>query len=163
MSTIDVAQLEEQKVVDLLEVGEIDEAGKSVHARSHSDTSSPKRVKQEDSSVHSDELSSSHPSEGDSASIASEDDGPEESEPSAEEAAEEVYEHAYQDEGLIKALHQGLIALKAGLTRKAETFSESYTFFKIDDEITDDFVGWVCENFIDWEKFEAREKLESQE
>ena len=161
---IDTAAQDEQKVVDAMELGEIPETGKPSRAHSHEESSSPKRQrKDEDSSVHSDQLSSSE-SDGSISSGVSDNDAPESvSEPADDTPAEEIYEHAYQDEGLVQALHQGLIALKASLTRKAANFEHAYTFFKVDEEVTDDFVGWVCENFIDWEKFAPSEEEKSKE
>lgn len=110
-------------------------------------SSSPKRQRREDSSVHTEDLPEDDPASGDELSAASSNDGPSGSEPSLEEG--ELPEEILDDDGLRLAVKQGLTAFKASLTRKSAQFARPYKLVKIDDDHVEDLFHWVIENLID--------------
>lgn len=110
------------------------------------EASSPKRVRRDDSSVHTEDLPEDDPASGDDLSAASSNDGPSGAEPSLEEG--ELPEELLDDDGLRLAVRQGLIAFKASLTRKSAQFARPYKLVKIDDDHVEDLFHWVIENLI---------------
>lgn len=73
-----------------------------------------------------------------------------------QDADDDVANLAYEDSEFFEACKKGLSALKGRLTKamNADKFDYIYPFYKIDDDLADDFVSWCAENMIDWEKFE---------
>lgn len=115
-------------------------------ASSQEASSSPKRQRRDDSSVQTEDLPEDDPASGDDLSAASSNDGPSGSEPSLEEG--ELPEELLDDAGLLAAVRTGLIAFKAGLTRKSAQFARPYKLVKIDDDHVEDLFHWVIENLI---------------
>ena len=116
-----------------------------------------KRVKKLDESFSPAEESSS--SEEGEISAASDSDEPIEDPKLFDGAAaddDDVQNLAYEDSEFFEACKKGLSALKGRLTKamNADKFDYIYPFYKIDDDLADDFVSWCAENMIDWEKFE---------
>lgn len=116
-----------------------------------------KRVKKLDESFSPESESSSSSEEGE-LSAASDNDEPIE-DPKLFEGHDEdddVANLAYEDSEFFEACKKGLSALKGRLTKamNADKFDYIYPFYKVDDDLADDFVSWCAENMIDWEKFE---------
>lgn len=144
----------------------IDASPKRAASQSESESESPKRQKvDEDSSVCSEDLPSTHASDGDDESAASSNDKPPtESEGSA---ADESPDQAYEDEELRETLARGLSNLKALLTRNKKHFAMPYIFYSTSGEdgkeLQEEFIQWAIENLIAFDKMEEKAKGESVE
>ncbi len=115
-----------------------------------------KRVKKVDEEYEPPSSSSS--SEEGEISAASENDSPMECVTLFEgaDSAEDNANLAYEDSAFFDECRKGLIALKTRLTKamKKDEFDHIYPMFKVDDDLTDEFVSFVAETLIDWQKFE---------
>lgn len=115
-----------------------------------------KRVRKLDESFSPEEEESSSSEEGE-LSVVSDNDEPIE-DPNLFEGVDtdDVQNLAYEDSAFFETCKKGLSALKGRLTKamNKDEFDYVYPFYTIDDELTDDFVGWCIDNMIDWEKFE---------
>lgn len=114
----------------------------------------PKRVKRVDEEYEP--LSSSSSEEGE-ISAASDNDEPLEASGLFEgKDPEENANLAYEDSAFFDECRKGLIALKSRLTKamKKDEFDNVYPMYKVDDDFVDDFVSYIAENLIDWQKFE---------
>lgn len=62
---------------------------------------------------------------------------------------------AYEDSNFYQECRKGLIALKSRLTKamKKDEFAHVYPMFKVDDDLTEEFVSFIAETLIDWQKF----------
>jgi hypothetical protein len=119
------------------------------------DEQESKRVKKVDEEYEP-PLSSSSSEEGE-ISVASDSDSPMEYVTLFEggESAEDNANIAYEDSAFFQECRKGLIALKTRLTKamKKDEFDHVYPMFKVDDDLTDEFVSFVAETLIDWQKF----------
>lgn len=71
--------------------------------------------------------------------------------------AELLPEYAVEDSAFFKTCKKALSNLKRTLKKAMEKdeFDHIYPLYKIDDDLTEEFVAFVSETLIDWEKFEA--------
>lgn len=105
---------------------------------------SPERVKERDSSVHSDDLPSS--STESSISEVSDKDSPE----SQSEPSEEKESVAYDDEELRAVVYRALTTFRNTISNKKNLskYTLPYTFVKLDEDLKEDMFATICENWI---------------
>ena len=120
-----------------------------------------KRVKKVDEEY---EPPSSSSSEEGEISAASDNDEPVEVTLFEGQDPEENANLAYEDSAFFQECRKGLIALKSRLTKamKKDEFDHVYPMFKVDDDLTDEFVSFVAETLIDWQKFADDQEKENK-
>lgn len=164
------ANSEEEREVILISSGEVEHAAGSSQGEEILSESSATPKRRSKSYVLDDEQESKRPKREDKEFIPLQDSSSEEGEisevsdhdsplasPVAElNDAELLPEYAVEDSAFFKTCKKQLVSLKKALKRAIakDQFDHIYPLYKIDDDLTEEFVAFVSETLIDWEKFE---------